>query len=125
MRTLAGMTWKWMYSRKEPRTSCRLLLVESQYFLLHIRAAFKDRAREKLHRQRSGVNLSLSFLKGKFGLWTNLSSDLLNVTYKNGKAFDSLLLLSQFVTSCAISTWNFENSSAFSSSLARMSLTTC
>ena len=40
MRTLAGIMWKCMYSRKVPSTSLRDSLVVSQYFLLHIRAAW-------------------------------------------------------------------------------------
>ena len=46
MRMLAGIMWKLMYSRKLPSTSLSFVLVESQYFLLHISAAFENGKRE-------------------------------------------------------------------------------
>ena len=44
IRTLAGIMWKLMYSRYSPKTSTRSSqeVEESQYFLLHINAAWKS-----------------------------------------------------------------------------------
>ena len=91
--TFAGILWNCMYSRKLPITSFRSWFwLLSQYFLLHIRAAWSNSTFDKLQ-----------------------SRDKIPSIFR----FNGLKRVKD------LRTWNLVNSSARSSSLARIKRTTC
>ena len=59
MRTLAGIIWKLIKSRKVPTTSVKLWFVESQYFLLHRRAAWNLINSSAFNSSRDMINLTM------------------------------------------------------------------
>ena len=59
IRTLAGIIWKFMKSRNVPNTSVKLWFVESQYFLLHIKAAWNLINSSAFNSSRDMISLTM------------------------------------------------------------------
>ena len=59
IRTLAGIIWKFMKSRNVPNTSVKLWFVESQYFLLHIKAAWNLMNSSAFNSSRDMISLTM------------------------------------------------------------------